>query len=183
MQRTLANRRENTRRSGQKTLIGNSEEKKGKWPISIWREEKHANGNKMSYHVQNHIENNFKFDNKIQFCLEKQEVFLYSWQIGFSTGTINPYWGQIYVKIENEIMSRCSNLILTLSQFKYLIYFKNNYTSEYIWKKLIRLTTREPAAWINHLYSHTSPYLCEVSLSSSYAFSFSFPFIFPSGQK
>ena len=35
VQRTLANRRENTRRSGQKTLIGNSEEKKGKWPISI----------------------------------------------------------------------------------------------------------------------------------------------------
>ena len=35
VQRTLSNRRDNTRRSGQKTLIGNSEEKKGKWPISI----------------------------------------------------------------------------------------------------------------------------------------------------
>ena len=35
VQITLSNRRDNTRRSGQKTLIANSEEKKGKWPISI----------------------------------------------------------------------------------------------------------------------------------------------------
>ena len=74
MQITLSNRRDNTRRSGQKTLIANSEEKKGKWPISIWREKKDANGNKMSYHLQNHVEKNFKFDNKSQFCLEKQAV-------------------------------------------------------------------------------------------------------------
>lgn len=74
MQITLSNRRDNTRRSGQKTLMGNSEEERQMANIHMKRK-KHANGNKMSYHLQNHVEKNFKFDNKrSQFCLERQAV-------------------------------------------------------------------------------------------------------------
>lgn len=82
VQITLSNRRDNTRRSGQKTLVGNSEEKKGQMANIHMKKKKHANGNKMSYHLQNHVEKILSLIIKASFVLEKQAVS-YTWQIGF----------------------------------------------------------------------------------------------------
>ena len=48
----------------------------------------------MSYHLQNRVEKNFKFDNKSQFCLEKQAVSYIPGRQGFKLGQSTPTEGK-----------------------------------------------------------------------------------------